>query len=554
MKEKIEIMKLIQTKKYVEAENLINLILKNGQIDNELIFLQGIIKANRKKYIEAKCLFEKFLQNSSDHFDGNFNLAGCYHEMGDLENAITYYEKCTVIDPSNAESFKRLAMCYRFNRKYEKAINNLDISLEIQKTKESILLLGNIYKESGNFVKAQELFEEIISTYLDDFEGKLALANLEIDKGNLDIAKNLLQNIFSDPKKTPEINLRIKIDLAKILMAKGEYEKAIDDYFDMGSIISDPSVSYNLALCHLFLKRYELGWSYHEERIKLNTFGKLRSRYFSFTKPKWETNRPKKNLLIWGEQGIGDIILHSQHIDMFKDDFVNLTLAVDEKLISFFAKIYPDIEIIDIETMHQYTNYDYHLPIGSLGKNFQKLFKISKLINKQKYNFDDERVPEKKNKLRCGISWQSTNKIFGHKKSIKLDSFNKILDNDEIEFINLQFSYDKNEVENMEKKLTKKIFTNHKIDCFNDIKGVASLINSCDLVITISNSNAHIAGKLGIKTFLLLPYSDGKLWYWGTNDDKEIQWYPSITPIRCNDQNNWEQSISTLNEELEKLL
>lgn len=554
MKEKIEIIKLIRTKKYVEAENLINLIIKNGQIDNELIFLQGIIKANQKKYIEAKNLLEKFLQNESDHFDGNFNLAGCYHEMGYLENAITYYKKCTVIDPSNAESFKRLAMCYRFNRKYEKAISNLDISLNIQRTKESILLLGNIYKESGNFVKAQELFEEIIGSYLDDFEGKLALANLEIDKGNLDIAKNLLQNIFSDPKKTPEINLRIKINLAKILMAKGEYEKAIDDYFNMVSIISDPSISYNLALCYLFLKRYELGWSYHEERIKLTTFGKLRSRYFSFTKPKWETNRPKKNLLIWGEQGIGDIILHSQHIDMIKDDFVNLTLAVDEKLISFFAKIYPDIEIIDIEKMHQYTNYDYHLPIGSLGKNFQRLFKISKLINRQKYNFDDERVPEKKNKLRCGISWQSTNKIFGHKKSIKLDSFNKILDNDEIEFINLQFSYDKNEVENMEKKLTKEIFTNHKIDCFNDIKGVASLINSCDLVITISNSNAHIAGKLGIKTFLLLPYSDGKLWYWGTNDDKQIPWYPSITPIRCNDQNNWKQSISTLNEELEKLL
>ncbi len=554
MKEKIEIIKLIRTKKYVEAENLINLIIKNGQIDNELIFLQGIIKANQKKYIEAKNLLEKFLQNESDHFDGNFNLAGCYHEMGYLENAITYYKKCTVIDPSNAESFKRLAMCYRFNRKYEKAISNLDISLNIQRTKESILLLGNIYKESGNFVKAQELFEEIIGSYLDDFEGKLALANLEIDKGNLDIAKNLLQNIFSDPKKTPEINLRIKINLAKILMAKGEYEKAIDDYFNMVSIISDPSISYNLALCYLFLKRYELGWSYHEERIKLTTFGKLRSRYFSFTKPKWETNRPKKNLLIWGEQGIGDIILHSQHIDMIKSDFVNLTLAVDEKLISFFAKIYPDIEIIDIEKMHQYTNYDYHLPIGSLGKNFQKLFKISKLINRQKYNFDDERVPEKKNKLRCGISWQSTNKIFGHKKSIKLDSFNKILDNDEIEFINLQFSYDKNEVENMEKKLTKEIFTNHKIDCFNDIKGVASLINSCDLVITISNSNAHIAGKLGIKTFLLLPYSDGKLWYWGTNDDKQIPWYPSITPIRCNDQNNWKQSISTLNEELEKLL
>jgi len=552
MREKEKIIKLIQEKKYIEADKVINSLKGEILKDNELLFLQGIIKANQKKFTEAKSLFEKFLQKSNEHFDANLNLAGCYHEMGDLEKAIIFYKKCIALNPNDAEPFTRLAMCYRFKRNYEEAIINLNLSLKIQNTKEKILLLGNIYKENGNFEKAQIHFEDIVNSQTDNFEGKLALANLEIDKGNLSKADNLLQNLLSRPSIPPEIVLRIKIDLGKILMAKGEYSRAIDEYLGIGA--SNPNIAYNLALCHLFLQKYELGWNYHEERIKLNTFGKLRGRYFSFTKPKWETNRPKKNLLIWGEQGIGDVILHSQHIDMIKDDFFNLTLAVDEKLISFFAKIYPDIEIIDIEKMHQYTNYDYHLPIGSLGKNFQKLFKISKLINKQKYNFDDERVPEKKNKLRCGISWQSTNKIFGHKKSIKLDNFNKILDNDEIEFINLQFSYDKNEVENMEKKLTKEIFTNHKIDCFNDIKGVASLINSCDLIITISNSNAHIAGKLGIKTFLLLPYSDGKLWYWGTNDDKQIPWYPSITPIRCNDQNNWKQSISTLNEELEKLL
>ena len=554
MKEKNQIIKLIQEKQYLDAENVIKSLRIENREDNELNFLCGIIKANQKKYVEAKDLFEKFIIKANDHYDGNLNLAGCYHEIGDLDNAIHYYQICTTIDSNKAEPFRRLAMCFRFKRQYEEAVNNLNYSLKLQRTIESVLLLGNIHQENGYFEKAQICFEDIINSFHDDFEGKLALANLEIDKGNLENANELLRDLLLKINITPDMNLKIKIHLGKILMAKGEYSKAIDEYLSIGTNTNHPSISYNLALCHLFLKKYEIGWSYHEERIKLNTFGKLRSRYFNFTKPKWDPNRPKKNLLIWGEQGIGDIILHSQHIDMIKDNFFNLTLAVDEKLISFFAKIYPDIEIIDIEKMYQYTNYDYHLPIGSLGKNFQKLFQISKLVNKQKYNFDDERVPQKKNKLRCGISWQSTNKIFGHKKSIELESFNKILDNDEIEFINLQFSYDKNEVANMEKKLTKEIFTNHEIDCFNDIKGVASLINSCDLVITISNSNAHIAGKLGIKTFLLLPYSDGKLWYWGTNDDKHIPWYPSIFPIRCDNQNDWRQSISTLKWELEKLL
>ena len=552
MKEKKQIINLIQTKKYAEAESLINLLIKDGHVDHELSFLSGVIKANQKKYIEAKSLFKKFLQNSDEHFDGNLNLAGCYHEMGDLENAIIFYKKCTALDPNNAEPFTRLAMCYRFKRRYEEAVINLNLSLKIQNTKEKILLLGNIYKESGNFEKAQIHFENIINSYTDNFEGKIALANLEIDKGNIDKANNLLQNLLLMPSTSPEMLLRIKIDLGKILMAKGEYSKAINEYLTIGA--SNPNIAYNLALCHLFLQKYELGWNYHEERIKLNTFGKLRTRYFSFTKPTWDPNRPKKNLLIWGEQGIGDVILQSQFIEMLKNDISNLTLAVEKKLISFFKNIYPDIEIINIDEIDQYSNYDFHLPTGSLGKHFQKIFDVAKLNSKPKYNFSDKKVPHKKNKLRCGLSWQSTNKLFGHKKSIQLNQLSEVLRNDEIEFINLQFSYDKNEVENMEKKLKKEIFTSHEIDCYSDIKGVAALINSCDLVITISNSNAHIAGKLGINTFLLLPFSDGKLWYWGTNDDMQIPWYPAITPIRCKNQNDWDHSISTLNEELQKLL
>ena len=38
----------------------------------------------------------------------------------------------------------------------------------------------------------------------------------------------------------------------------------------------------------------------------------------------------------------------------------------------------------------------------------------------------------------------------------------------------------------------------------------------------------HIAGKLGVKTFLLLPFNDDKLWYWGLNTDNNIIWYPQL--------------------------
>ena len=39
MKEKMQIIELIQAKKYAEAENLIKEVLKKGHVDNELFFL-----------------------------------------------------------------------------------------------------------------------------------------------------------------------------------------------------------------------------------------------------------------------------------------------------------------------------------------------------------------------------------------------------------------------------------------------------------------------------------------------------------------------------------
>ena len=203
------------------------------------------------------------------------------------------------------------------------------------------------------------------------------------------------------------------------------------------------------------------------------------------------------------------------------------------------------MNVIDYKKISKYQNYDFQIALGSLGLYFQKLvnknFKVA-----VDYPIDAKRFPKKNKKLRCGISWRSTNKLIGHKKSIDLVLLREVLALENIEFINLQFSDVKNEVNNLENSMKRKIFNSHDIDNFNDIDGIASLIKTCDFVITISNSNAHISGKLGVKTFLLLPKSDGKLWYWGQSEDKEIIWYPSIIPIRQTKNNDWKDCIDRL--------
>ena len=83
------------------------------------------------------------------------------------------------------------------------------------------------------------------------------------------------------------------------------------------------------------------------------------------------------------------------------------------------------------------------------------------------------------------------------------------------------------------------------IDYYNDIIGVASIIDSCDLIITCSNVNAHIAGALGKKTFLLLPLGKGRLWNWNAEKNKSI-WYPSVKIFQQTKYNDWTYPIENV--------
>jgi hypothetical protein len=70
-------------------------------------------------------------------------------------------------------------------------------------------------------------------------------------------------------------------------------------------------------------------------------------------------------------------------------------------------------------------------------------------------------------------------------------------------------------------------------------------------LLTISNINAHIAGALGKKTFLLAPFSKGRIWYWH-DGLKQSLWYPSIQIFTQNEAGDWSLPINEIKEKIVK--
>ena len=91
----------------------------------------------------------------------------------------------------------------------------------------------------------------------------------------------------------------------------------------------------------------------------------------------------------------------------------------------------------------------------------------------------------------------------------------------------------------------------NKLIILNDIDGLASLIDACDFVVSVSNTTVHIAGSIGKKTYLMLPNNRGKLWYWSKENAQSI-WYKSIEIFERNISESWKNLIQKIIQKLEK--
>ena len=555
MQKKIEdIYKYIRLKKFEQAERLVLSKLEEDSENGEYNFIFGLILAQKRDFTKALKYFQKTADGKDATYDSYFNCGNCLQMLMRFEEAVEYYHRCIYVDPERHEPYLQIGVCYKRDKEFEKSITYLRKANELQENVEHYQVLGNVLREMGEFNEAKKQFEKCLILEEENKIAQLSLINIEIDEGKLNSARKKVL-IFLENKKNDQKYIDLaKLQLGHICQSSGDYEGAIEINKEILNVnANNYDAAYNLSICYLFMKNFEEAWTYYEKRFYSNSFALLKQNYYKIKKPRWDLSRPKKDLLIWGEQGLGDQILYSQFIEFIKDDFNNLTLALNKKLIPFFKKIYPNLNFIDYKKINKFDDYEFHLPIGSLGLFFQKYIKKENLQKKRDYNIISD-IPKKIKNIRCGISWKSTNKLTNHKKSIELKKLDKILNIEEIEFINLQYTNEEIEISDVESKLNKKFFVDHNVDCFDDIDGVASLISTCDFIISVSNSNVHIAGKLGKKVLLLLPFNDGKLWYWGLNEDEEIIWYPSVCPIRQKKENDWDSCIKLLEKEIENFL
>ena len=139
--------------------------------------------------------------------------------------------------------------------------------------------------------------------------------------------------------------------------------------------------------------------------------------------------------------------------------------------------------------------------------------------------------------------WQGNPKVFAN-RSIKLKELSKLfeLEQHECKFYSFEKDDSENQIEDFE-NLTDMGIT------FKNFDDTAAALKNLDLLITIDSSIAHLAGALGIKTFLMLPYSSEWRWF---SDTKTTPWYDSVSIFKQEKPYDWANVVNEIYEEIKK--
>ena len=270
-------------------------------------------------------------------------------------------------------------------------------------------------------------------------------------------------------------------------------------------------------------------------------------------------------LLVWTDQGLGDEILQLGYIADFYKTAPVLIIATSTRLLPIAARSFPDAQVVCTTGVADWGSLSHppaaQCPAMKLAAIRWK--SLSDHPDRTPYLMANEGHAQRlrksylasnQNGPLIGISWKSTSADFGAQKSIRLSDLMPILEQPGCTFVNLQYGDTRGDIAGLPEHIRQKIICDDSIDPLVDMDAFADQVYALDLVLTTSNTTAHLAGALGSTTWTLVPrVGPGWLWYW-FDDRQDSPWYPRMQVFRQSRQGDWSPAISSLSAEFSRFI
>ena len=499
----VALMKLDRTSEAIESYRRAIAIRPDH---GEALFNLGKALNDTGQADEAMDSYQKALACKPDYAEAHFNLGNILADRDRPEDAREHYRRAIGIDPDYAEAHDRLGVAQRTLGHLDEAMASHHKALDINPD------LGSAHNNLGLCLQEQSRNEDAVASYQ---------KALDIDPDSVEARANLGNALK---------------ELGRLDEAVNEYNKALTLNPEYAEI------HYNLGLVYLLMEDFANGWQEYDWRWRKQNFPSRRTEY---DRPLWDGGDiTGKRLLVWSEQGVGDELLFAGLIPDLMERGIDVVVDCDPRLAPLFARSFPSAVCVPKGEAGQ--AFDCHIPIGGLGR----------ILRPSAVTFPDPKPylhanPELRTDLRerylaktsgplVGLSWFSDSPDYGPQSSLALQQLRPLLEIPGITFVDLQYGDTTDQRSTIARETGNEILHDDQVDQRNDMDTFAAQIAAMDLVVSIDNSIAHLAGALGVPTWGLLRFVP--FWLWGLGHE-DSRWYPSVRLFRQDRSGDWDSVV-----------
>jgi hypothetical protein len=300
------------------------------------------------------------------------------------------------------------------------------------------------------------------------------------------------------------------------------------------------------------------GWDAYEARVPIGFGPRTRVGL-----PEWRGGAADtSSVLVLGEQGIGDQVLFASCLPDLISEAERVHIECDPRLAPLFARSFPAAHVRSPGRSSgsgvnepRRGGADAYVALGSLPRRYRR--SLDDFSNDGAYlRADPVRVNTWRARLdqlppgpRVGITWRSVSAFGARRREYApLLLWAPILEQQRLQFINLQYGDCEQELLDVERELGITIHRWDDFDLFDDLDGVAALIEALDAVVAPRNSVAHIAGAVGTKTAML-----ANPFVWSDLGTSSLPWFPAVTTFYRRPGGAWTEPITAAAEVLGQL-